>query len=181
MLTLPAESFHFCRFFKGEAFLQAVSPGTFNRSVWCSFQLARHEHYLASVMNLRPGMRVLDVGCGVGGPAREIARFSDANIVGINNNEFQVERARRKTAKAGLSDKVSFVKGNFMELSQQFGENSFDASACRKPKLTSTDPQSTPSRPPATPRRSRASTARSTNASSLVVLSVASSSAFAFS
>jgi sterol 24-C-methyltransferase len=45
----------------------------------------------------------------------------------VNNNEFQVLRARQKTAKAGLSDKVSFVKGNFMQLVDQFGENSFDA------------------------------------------------------
>lgn len=107
-----AESFHFCRFYKGEAFLQA---------------LARHEHYLASVMNLKPGMRVLDVGCGVGGPAREIARFSDTNIVGLNNNDFQIQRATAKTKRAGLSDKVTFVKGDFMKLSEQFGENSFDA------------------------------------------------------
>lgn len=111
-LTVTAQSFHFCRFYKGEAFLQA---------------LARHEHYLASMMGLRPGMRVLDVGCGVGGPAREITRFCDAKIVGINNNEFQVGRARQKTAKAGLSDNLSFVKGNFMELEKQFGANSFDA------------------------------------------------------
>lgn len=79
------------------------------------------------MINLRPGQRVLDVGCGVGGPAREIARFSDANVVGVNNNEFQVLRARQKTAAAGLQDKVSFVKGNFMALAEQFGENSFDA------------------------------------------------------
>lgn len=78
-------------------------------------------------MGIRPGMRVLDVGCGVGGPAREIARFTDAKIVGVNNNEFQVGRARQKTAKAGLSDSLSFVKGNFMELEKQFGANSFDA------------------------------------------------------
>ncbi|ODN98544.1 sterol 24-C-methyltransferase [Cryptococcus wingfieldii CBS 7118] len=107
-----AESFHFCRFYKGEAFLQA---------------LARHEHYLASMMHLKPGMRVLDVGCGVGGPAREIARFADVNIVGVNNNDFQIGRATSKSAKAGLSDKVSFVKGDFMKLSEQFGEGSFDA------------------------------------------------------
>ena len=35
-------------------------------------------------------MRVLDVGCGVGGPARQIARFADVQIVGLNNNDFQV-------------------------------------------------------------------------------------------
>jgi len=107
-----ARSFHFSRFYKGEAFAAS---------------LARHEHYLASQMSLRPGMRVLDVGCGVGGPAREIARFSDVRIVGLNNNEFQIGRARRYTKEAGLEDQVQFVKGDFMKLSEQFGENSFDA------------------------------------------------------
>lgn len=107
-----AQSFHFSRFYKGESFAAS---------------LARHEHYLASNMNIRPGMRVLDVGCGVGGPAREIARFTDANIVGLNNNEFQVHRARKYAKQAGLEDQVTFVKGDFMKLSEQFGENSFDA------------------------------------------------------
>ncbi|KAF8708201.1 DEAD protein, partial [Rhizoctonia solani] len=107
-----AQSFHFSRFYRGEAFLQS---------------LARHEHYLASMMNLKPGMRVLDVGCGVGGPAREIARFADVNITGLNNNDFQIGRARKYTEKAGLSDQVQFVKGDFMKLSEQFGENNFDA------------------------------------------------------
>jgi sterol 24-C-methyltransferase len=78
-------------------------------------------------MGLKAGMRVLDVGCGVGGPAREIARFADVTVIGLNNNEFQVNRARRYTAKAGLSDQVTFVKGDFMKLSEQFGENYFDA------------------------------------------------------
>ncbi|KAG9313574.1 S-adenosyl-L-methionine-dependent methyltransferase [Chiua virens] len=89
--------------------------------------LARYEHYLAAQMNLRPGMRVLDVGCGVGGPTREIAVFADVNVVGVNNNEFQVHRARRYTKRAGLEKQVSFVKGDFMKLAEQFGENSFDA------------------------------------------------------
>ena len=107
-----AQSFHFSRFYKGEAFAAS---------------LARHEHYLASQMNLRPGMRVLDVGCGVGGPARAIARFSDANIIGVNINDFQIGRARRYAKAAGLENQVQFVKGDFMKLSEQFGENAFDA------------------------------------------------------
>ncbi|GAA6002539.1 hypothetical protein JCM10207_001170 [Rhodosporidiobolus poonsookiae] len=105
-------SFHFCRYYPGEPFYQAI---------------ARHEHYLAHMGGFKPGMRILDVGCGVGGPAREISRFTDANVVGLNNNEFQVLRARKYTAKAGLSNQVSFVKGDFMALVEQFGENSFDA------------------------------------------------------
>ena len=48
-------SFHFSRYYKGEAFRQAT---------------ARHEHFLAHKMNLNENMKVLDVGCGVGGPGR---------------------------------------------------------------------------------------------------------------
>ena len=111
-----AGSFHFSRFYKGESFAAS---------------LARHEHYLAAQMQLRPGMRVLDVGCGVGGPAREIARFADVQIVGLNNNDYQITRARKHTKYAKLEDQVTFVKGDFMKLSEQFGENSFDAGKLR--------------------------------------------------
>ena len=59
-------------------------------------------------------MKVLDVGCGVGGPAREIAKFAGVNIVGLNNNDYQIERATKYAAKEGLSSQLSFTKGDFM-------------------------------------------------------------------
>ncbi|MCO5570150.1 hypothetical protein L7F22_023867 [Adiantum nelumboides] len=37
--------------------------------------IKRHEHFLALRLKLEPGMKVLDVGCGIGGPLREIAAF----------------------------------------------------------------------------------------------------------
>lgn len=94
-----AQSFHLCRFGVGESLLQA---------------LARHEHYLAHRIKIDESMTVLDVGCGVGKPAREIATFTGCSVVGLNNNAYQVERAAAHAAREGLSDKVSFVKGNFM-------------------------------------------------------------------
>lgn len=66
------------------------------------------------MMGLRDNMRVLDVGCGVGGPAREIVKFSGVNVVGLNNNNYQIERATRYAEKEGLSHKLSFTKGDFM-------------------------------------------------------------------
>lgn len=59
-------------------------------------------------------MTVLDVGCGVGGPAREIAKFTGCNVVGLNNNDYQIERATQYAVKEGLSDQLKFVKGDFM-------------------------------------------------------------------
>lgn len=116
-------------------------------------------------------MKVLDVGCGVGGPAREIARFTDCNIVGINNNLYQIGRARKYTEKAKLQGQVTFEKGDFNKLAAQFGENSFDAGASLS-SITSSLPvltlcsQSTPSRRLAMLRPSRRCTARSSRSSS---------------
>ncbi|KAL2062155.1 hypothetical protein VTL71DRAFT_6421 [Oculimacula yallundae] len=103
------QSFHFCRFAYGEGFYQAI---------------ARHEHYLAAKIGIKDGDKVLDVGCGVGGPAREIAKFTGAHITGLNNNDYQIERATRYAQKEGLSHQLDFVKGDFMQMS--FPENTFD-------------------------------------------------------
>ena len=72
-------------------------------------------------------MRVLDVGCGVGGPARQFAQFSNVNIIRLNNNTFQIQRARRYIQKAGLEKQIQYVQGDFMKLAEEFGENMFDA------------------------------------------------------
>ena len=87
--------------------------------------LARHEHYLAHRLALRPGMRVADLGCGVGGPLREIARFSGATIFGVNSNAYQLERARKLTAEAGLDHLAEFLESDFMRMDAQDG--AFDA------------------------------------------------------
>ncbi|KAF5093203.1 hypothetical protein D0Z00_004188 [Geotrichum galactomycetum] len=103
-------SFHFSRYYKGENFKQAT---------------ARHEHYLAYKMGIKAGMKVLDVGCGVGGPGREICRFTDANIVGLNNNDYQIQKANHYAKVQKLDDKLSYVKGDFMQM--DFADATFDA------------------------------------------------------
>jgi sterol 24-C-methyltransferase len=76
-------------------------------------------------MNLQENQRVLDVGCGVGGPAREIIKFSGVNVMGLNNNDYQIARSLQYAKKEGLADKFDATKGDFMQMS--FPENSFDA------------------------------------------------------
>lgn len=76
--------------------------------------MARHEHYLASKMKLKGQMKVLDVGCGVGGPAREIARFADIHVTGLNISDYQIQRATLAAETAGMSEQLNFVKGDFM-------------------------------------------------------------------
>ena len=76
-------------------------------------------------MGITENMKVLDVGCGVGGPAREISRFTGAHITGLNNNDYQIERANHWAKTHGMADKLNFVKGDFMQM--DFASESFDA------------------------------------------------------
>lgn len=80
---------------------------------------------LALLMGLRPGMRVLDVGCGIGAPAREVAKLVGCTVVGITINQHQVDRAIHITATQGLGHLCTFVRGDFHEL--PFADESFDA------------------------------------------------------
>jgi len=50
------------------------------------------------------------MGCGVGGPARNIARHSGAEITGLNFNEYQIKKAMKLTAEAGLQHLIKFDK-----------------------------------------------------------------------
>lgn len=97
------------------------------RHMWESFEssIARHEMWLAHKLELKPGMRVLDVGCGVGGPMRTIARFTESHIVGLNNNEYQIERGKRLNEQAGLSHLCSFMKADFMKVPED--DETYDA------------------------------------------------------
>lgn len=52
------------------------------------------------------------MGCGVGGPGREVAKFSSAHVVGLNVCDYQLSRARIHTEKAGMTDVCSYVKVN---------------------------------------------------------------------
>jgi sterol 24-C-methyltransferase len=87
--------------------------------------IARHEHFLALRLELRPGLRAIDLGCGVGGPMREIARFSGAQVVGLNINAYQIEKAKRYNAAQGLDDLCELVHGSFLEI--PLPDESFDA------------------------------------------------------
>ena len=80
---------------------------------------------LADLGDLRPGMRVLDAGCGVGGPALWLAATYGVEVLGITLSEVQLGRARKYAAKRHLDDKVRFEIADFTAL--PYGDASFDA------------------------------------------------------
>lgn len=60
-------------------------------------------------LRLAPGMTVLDVGCGLGGPARQVASTTGCSVVGIDITPAYVEAARALTDAAGLTRNLRFV------------------------------------------------------------------------
>lgn len=76
---------------------------------------------LAARMELRPGMRVLDVGCGIGGPARYFASEQGCQVSAIDLTEDFVNAAKALTKIVKLEDKVEFRQGNALELPYEAG------------------------------------------------------------
>ncbi|MCO5600936.1 hypothetical protein L7F22_055053 [Adiantum nelumboides] len=118
-------SFHFASRLYGETFRESIK---------------RHEHYIALHLGLKPGMKVLDIGCGIGGPLREIASFSGASITGVNNNDHQIKRGIMLNQQHGLTHLCDFLKADFMKI--PLLDNSYDAiynleACCHAPDLVS--------------------------------------------
>jgi ubiquinone/menaquinone biosynthesis C-methylase UbiE len=73
-------------------------------------------------------MRVLDVGCGIGDPARRIASRIDCEIVGLNISREQVRQGRELIARAGLAARVDIRHGNGLQM--PLPDGGFDAAIC---------------------------------------------------
>ena len=71
---------------------------------------------LARLARLEPGMRVLDVGGGLGGPARTIAAHYGCRVTTIDLTESYVLAATALTARLGLSDRVTHRVGDALAL-----------------------------------------------------------------
>lgn len=119
------QSFHFAPRWQSETFEQSIY---------------RYEHWVAAKLELKPTMKVLDVGCGIGGPMRAVSRFSQANIVGVNITQEHIERATRYNAKAGIK-KCEFIRSDFNSI--PVADQTFDAIYDFEATLHSTDRKKT--------------------------------------
>jgi cyclopropane-fatty-acyl-phospholipid synthase len=61
---------------------------------------------LAEAIDLRPGQKVLEIGCGWGGFAEFAAKTFNAKVVGLTISKEQRDFAQKRIQAAGLSDKV---------------------------------------------------------------------------
>lgn len=79
---------------------------------------------LAATLDVGPSDRVLDVGSGLGGPARHLAASTGCRVVGVDITEAYVEAARQLTARCDLEDRVRFEHVDIADLAV---DSPFDA------------------------------------------------------
>ena len=85
----------------------------------------RHQRSMIAKLELQEGMTVVDVGCGIGGPMRRVAREAVVRVVGVNTSKIQLQRARSLNADAGLDHLVDCIESDFMDMSV-FDDHTFD-------------------------------------------------------
>ncbi|HET7414017.1 MAG TPA: class I SAM-dependent methyltransferase, partial [Pararhizobium sp.] len=80
---------------------------------------------LLAKMEIGPQTELLDIGSGIGGPARFAARTTGAHVTGLDLTESHVATATRLSAMTGLSAETRFVQGSAFAM--PFADASFDA------------------------------------------------------
>ena len=83
-------------------------------------QQAKMDH-VCRKLQLRPGDRVVEAGCGWGGLARHMAKYYGANVKAYNISKEQVRYASNRARAEGYDDKVSYVEDDYRNI-----EGSFD-------------------------------------------------------
>lgn len=103
-------SFHFAPGKNGVSFDQSI---------------ADHQYFLGDVLNLKPDMKVLDAGSGIGGPQRSLAQKYGATITALNISELQLRKCVAYNRQAGLENICHVMMGDLMAIPAR--DESFDA------------------------------------------------------
>lgn len=105
-LFLDADGQYSCAYFTGDVGLDEA-------------QRAKKRH-IAAKLALRPGLSLLDIGCGWGGLALELAREHGLSVKGITLSREQLARARERARREGLRGRAQFELRDFRRLDGTF-------------------------------------------------------------
>ena len=76
--------------------------------------------HIAAKLYLKPGQKVLDIGCGWGGMALYLHQAAGVDVLGITLSEEQLKVARRRAKDAGVSDHVRFELIDYRSVTGRF-------------------------------------------------------------
>ena len=77
-------------------------------------------NHIIKKLDLRSGQKVLDIGCGWGGMAFEIARQSQCEVTGISLSENQINYCKKKAKELKMDNQVSFTLCDYREIKEKF-------------------------------------------------------------
>ena len=85
----------------------------------------RHQRLMISKLELSEGMKVIDIGCGIGGPMRRVVSEAGVRVTGVNNNDIQLNKAKSLNVEAGIDPMVDYLACSFMDMSA-IADDTFD-------------------------------------------------------
>jgi tocopherol O-methyltransferase len=116
-----------------EAFYDAISPyfadlwgAHLHHGYWIRGDETRETaqnqlvEHLAGIANIRPGSKILDVGCGMGGSSIYLAKNYQARATGITISPIQVEMAKEAAAKENVNAKFVLMDAEAMSFDERF-------------------------------------------------------------
>jgi cyclopropane-fatty-acyl-phospholipid synthase len=106
-LFLDTEMFYSCAYFRDEQ--ETLEQAQRNKC-----------RLIAAKLNLKPGQRVLDIGCGWGGLARYLAQIAEVQVTGVTLSKEQHALAVDSMKVAGLDSRVSIQLKDYRELTGKF-------------------------------------------------------------
>ncbi|HYD24579.1 MAG TPA: cyclopropane-fatty-acyl-phospholipid synthase family protein, partial [Croceibacterium sp.] len=82
-------------------------------------QLDKKAH-IAAKMNIKPGMKVLDIGCGWGGFALYLHKHYGVEVLGVALAPDQIAFCKERAKAEGVEDKVKFALMDYRDVEGQF-------------------------------------------------------------
>jgi ubiquinone/menaquinone biosynthesis C-methylase UbiE len=83
-------------------------------------------NYIGKNAGIKNGMKILDAGCGICGPAIYFATKFDVNITAVTNSIEQVKIAKSKINEQDLNDRIEIIQGDFHKLDTFLQKENFD-------------------------------------------------------
>lgn len=96
-------------------------------------------NYIANIIDIKEGMKILDAGCGTCGPSILIAKKYNVNIEAITISQKQLSYSIENINKNNLNNKINVIKGDFHQLKKYYQDDLFDVvyyleSLCHSPE-----------------------------------------------
>jgi len=82
--------------------------------------------YTIKSAGLEKGQKILDAGCGIGGPATYFATHLDLQVEGCSISDYQVEKAQAKIKENNVSDRVNIIRADYHQIDTIYPADHFD-------------------------------------------------------